>query len=53
MVDKRPRSPGKRITAVPTSSVHGSGLFAVRNIAAGQHIGVYEGRRFGLGAGRE
>jgi uncharacterized protein len=53
MANKRRRSPGKRITAVRTSSVHGSGLFALRNIAAGQHIGVYEGRRFGPDAERE
>jgi SET domain-containing protein len=32
---------------VQTSSVHGSGLFASRNIAAEQHVGVYEGRRYG------
>jgi uncharacterized protein len=53
MSNKWRRSLGKRITAVRTSSVHGSGLFALRNIAAGQHIGVYEGRRFGSDAERE
>jgi uncharacterized protein len=53
MADKRQRSPGTRITAVRRSSVHGSGLFALRNIAAGQHIGVYEGRRYGTNAERE
>lgn len=52
MTDKRPRNPGMRITAVRRSSVHGSGLFALRNIAAGRSIGVYEGRRYGPDAVR-
>jgi len=47
MTDNRRRSSRKRITAVQTSSVHGRGLFALRNVAAGRHIGVYEGRRYG------
>jgi SET domain-containing protein len=53
MANKRQRSPGNGITAVRRSPVHGSGLFALRDIAAGQHIGVYEGRRFSPDAERE
>ena len=53
MADNRRRSPRKGITEVLTSSVHGRGLFASRNIAAGQHVGVYEGRRHGTDAKRK
>lgn len=53
MADKRRQSPGKRMTAVRRSSVHGSGLFALRNFAAGQPVGVYEGRRYGPDTERE
>ena len=35
------------------SPIHGSGLFALRDIAPGQHIGVYEGRRYDQDADRE
>lgn len=47
MTKERPRNTDKRIAAVRTSPIHGSGLFALRNIARGKHIGVYEGRRYG------
>lgn len=53
MADNRRRSPRKGITEVRTSAVHGSGLFASRNIKAGQHVGVYEGRRYGKDAKRK
>jgi hypothetical protein len=53
MADKRRRGPGHAATAVRRSAVHGSGLFAVRDIAAGQQLGVYEGRRYGSVAERE
>ena len=35
------------------SPIHGRGLFALRDISPGQHIGVYEGRRYDPDADRE
>ena len=42
----RRRNTGARVAAVRTSPIHGRGLFALRDIPAGRHIGVYEGRRY-------
>lgn len=53
MANEGGRRSGKRIAAVRTSPIHGSGLFALRDIAPGQHIGVYEGRRYDQDADRE
>ena len=37
---------GALIVEVRTSGIHGQGVFAARNIAAGERIGVYAGRRY-------
>ena len=37
------------IVEVRTSDIHGRGVFAARDIAAGEQIGVYAGRRYGPG----
>lgn len=53
MANESRRTPGRRIATVRTSPIHGSGLFALRDIAPGQHIGVYEGRRYDPDSDRE
>ena len=35
---------------VDPSSIHGSGVFATRDLAASEPVGVYAGRRFEAGA---
>jgi SET domain-containing protein len=53
MGSKQRRRSGRRIAAVRPSPIHGSGLFALRDIAPGRHIDVYEGRRYGPDTERE
>ena len=47
------RRSGKQLAATRTSSIHGSGLFALRDIQSAEHIGAYEGRRYGPQVERE
>lgn len=47
MANDSRRTPDRRIAAVRTSPIHGSGLFALRHIGRGKRIGFYEGRRYG------
>lgn len=52
MTNGKRRSAG-RMATVRTSPIHGSGLFALRDLAPGRRIGAYEGRRYEPDADRE
>jgi SET domain-containing protein len=52
MTNGKRRSAG-RLATVRTSPIHGSGLFALRDLARGRRIGVYGGRRYEPDADRE
>lgn len=52
MTNGKRRSAG-RMAAVRISPIHGSGLFALRDLAPGRRIGVYEGRRYEPDADQE
>lgn len=52
MTNGKRRSAG-RMATVRTSPIHGSGLFALRDLLPGRPIGVYEGRRYEPDADRE
>lgn len=53
MANNKRRSAGDKVAAVRISPIHGRGLFALQDIAPGQHVGVYEGRRYAPDADRE
>jgi uncharacterized protein len=53
MTKNRRQAAAGPLAAVRISPIHGRGLFALRNIAAEQQIGVYEGRRYASEADRD